>query len=168
MTETKDSTLDPTERAALVERVLSLTDFSLLVRSGSSLKQGQFLVTGPQVGEKHPEKRIGFCIQVRLRCGQFGSDMVFLRHPDESLTTHENQCYIAMTDEQEQLARQLFSHLPEDQDYSQGYRCCDKVHEVGFLIEDSASQPSRGGVTMLKTTTLDESGKTSVTCSAFI
>jgi len=94
--------------------------------------------------------------------------MVFLRHPDERLTTHENQCYIAMTEEQEHLARQLFSQLPEAEDYSHGYRCCDKIHEVGFLIETSTSQPSRGGVTMLKTTTVDESGKTSVTCTAFI
>ncbi|CAM3961697.1 hypothetical protein [Serratia silvae] len=38
-----------------------------------------------------------------------------IRHPDGALITHENQCYIGMTEEQERLARSIFTDLPEDE-----------------------------------------------------
>jgi hypothetical protein len=56
--------------------------------------------------------------------------------------THENQGFFLMTAEQELLARPLFEELKEDEDYSHGYLCCDKVQEVGFVVENSASVPS--------------------------
>lgn len=128
-------------RHEVVEQVLALTDYAKGMYGGERHPaQGQMVITGPNMGQ-HAEKRIGFCVQVRKNCGQFGSDMVFLRHPDESLTTHENQAYFAMTEIQENLARTIFTHLPENEDYSEGYRCCDKVHEIGFLIDHSASTP---------------------------
>jgi hypothetical protein len=128
-------------RHDIIEAVLALTDYKKgMYGDGRHPSQGQMVITGPQMGATR-EKRIGFCVQIRKNCGQFGSDMVFLRHPDESLTTHENQSYFAMTAEQESLARTLFTHLPEDEDYSEGYRCCDKVTEIGFLIDHSKSKP---------------------------
>jgi hypothetical protein len=156
------------EREQLAERVRSMVEPSNMKLSGTKLKQGMFVVTGLQAGERRPEKQIGFCIQVRVGRGQFGSDMVFLRHPDESLTTHENQFFYAMTEEQEAIARTLFSHLPEDEDYSGGYRCCDKIHETGFIVENSASRPSRAGAGMVRMTTTDESGQKNTTITAFI
>jgi hypothetical protein len=127
------------ERRAKVEKILSLTEYEKgLYGGGRSPSQGQMLITGPG---PHPERRIGFCVQIRKNCGQFGSDMIFLRHPDGSLVTHENQAFFPMTEEQEVLARTIFTDLPEDEDYSRGYSCCDKVHAVGFLIAHSESKP---------------------------
>ena len=121
--------------------VIGMTDYSKGLFGGERLPtQGQMVVTGPN--NLTVEKRLGFCVQVRKGCGQFGSDMVFLRHPDGSLTTHENQAYFPMSEEQEALARTVFTDLPEDEDYTHGYLCCAKVHEVGFLIENSKSQPT--------------------------
>lgn len=104
--------------------------------------QGQFLVTGMQAGSRNSLDYIGYCVQIRKGCGQFGSDMYFLRRPDGGLTTHENQTFYAMTEEQEQLARTIFDVLPEDEDYSQGFKCCERILEIGFIIENSKSKAS--------------------------
>ncbi|QCT21812.1 plasmid protein [Jejubacter calystegiae] len=101
-------------------------------------KQGQFVVTGPNFNGN--QGRVGYCVQIRVSVGQFGSDMVFLRHADGSLVIHENQCYIAMSEEQESLARSVFIVSPECEEYELGYSDCLKVHEVGFIIENSKSR----------------------------
>lgn len=132
-------------RAEIVAQILSLTDYNLSFTFSDPRHpaQGQFVITGPQI-TSNVENRIGFCVQIRRNRGQFGSDMVFLRHPCGGLTTHENQSYFGMTPEQELLARSLFEaeDLPENEDYSHGYLCCGKVHETGFIVDDSASQPT--------------------------
>lgn len=155
---------NPKARSTLVAQILGMVDYKKSCRiSGQSFGfplQGQMVITGPQLSQDQ-EKRMGFCVQVRKGCGQFGSDMVFLRHPDGSLTTHENQAYFGMTDRQIELARPLFDSLPEDEDYTQGYTCCDKIHEVGFLIGDSKSRPSRNASFTLTVDSTDESGNPS-------
>ena len=37
--------------------------------------------------------KIGIVVQVRLECGAFGSDKVFIRHCDGKLIVHENQAF---------------------------------------------------------------------------
>lgn len=128
--------------ADVIRKVISLVDWQHMIMPGRYPAQGQFVVTGGVLGGGDEAKRIGYCVQIRKGRGQFGSDMVFLRHPDGALITHENQCYIGMTEEQERLARSIFTVLPEDEDYSNGYRCCGKIEEVGFIIENSASEPT--------------------------
>jgi len=150
-----------------IRQIVALTDYGLSLNFDDKPIEGQFVVTGPQMGGA-PERRIGFCVQIRKGRGQFGSDMVFLRHPSGILVTHENQGYFAMTEEQERLARPLFDSLPEDEDYSQGYKCCQKVHEVGFVIVDSASQPSPVSTSMMTITGSSADGSTQKTCIAFI
>lgn len=134
------------ERAARVAQIIASCDYTRTVIGlddcRNTLTQGCMLVTGRQQGSSNQERLLGFCVQVRRGRGQFRSDMVFLRHPDGSLGAHENQSYYLMTPEQEALARPLFEHLPEDEDYCGGYSCSEKVHEVGFVIENSASTPT--------------------------
>ena len=103
--------------------------------------QGQFVVTGYQLGGAS-YKMVGYCVQVRKNSGQFGSDMIFLRHFDGRLVTHENQSFYSLTEEQEILARSIFKVLPEEEDYSFGYKCCEGINEVGFIIEKSATKGS--------------------------
>lgn len=134
------------DRAARIARIIGTCDPERFVSGLSEtsirrLTEGCMVVTGLQAGRSNPERHIGFCVQIRRKRGQFGSDMVFLRHTDGSLVTHENQGFFLMTAEQEALARPLFVELPEQEDYSLGYSCCGKVREVGFVIENSASVP---------------------------
>ncbi|MEX3983781.1 hypothetical protein AB4Y45_32885 [Paraburkholderia sp. EG287A] len=136
-----------TERAARVAQIIDMCDYSRHVSGLSDalthkLTQGCMVVTGLQAGERNQERRLGFCVQIRKGRGQFRSDMVFLRHPDGRLVTHENQGFFLMTPEQEALARPLFEDLPEDEDFTHGYLCCNKVKEVGFIVENSASEPA--------------------------
>jgi hypothetical protein len=104
-----------------------------------SLKPGQFVMTAMQMSS-NLENYVGFCVQVRRRSGQFGSDMVFLRHYNGKLITHENQSFYSLNEEQEKLAREIFEHLPEDEDYSHGYKCFEGIEEKGFMIEHSESK----------------------------
>ncbi|HDH0371879.1 TPA: plasmid protein [Klebsiella variicola subsp. variicola] len=125
-----------TEQA--LTRIVELNDFERMISYDSTPSQGQFVVTGPNFQGNH--SRVGYCVQIRKRVGQFGSDMVFLRHANGSLIVHENNCYCAMDSEQEELARAVFEVLPDDEDYELGYSDCAKVREVGFLIEKSQSR----------------------------
>ncbi|WOY03089.1 plasmid protein [Dickeya fangzhongdai] len=118
-------------------RIIELNDFQRMIGLSCHPAQGQFVVTGPNF--QGDDTRVGYCVQVRKKVGQFGSDMVFLRHVNGSLTVHENQCYCAMNAEQEALARSVFEVLPEDEEHEQGYSDCEKVHEIGFVIEHSKS-----------------------------
>lgn len=131
-------------------------------------KHGQFVQTGMQAGGIPPLKAIGYCVQVRKRCGQFGSNMVFLRHPDGKLTVHENQCFYALSAEDEALIRPFFKVLPEQEEPDLGYQCCDGIHEVGFIIEHSASQPSPAQPVMLTTMTPSADGTVKQTITAIL
>lgn len=131
-----DITALTTEQA--LARIVELNDFNRMITHDRTPSQGQFVVTGPNFQGDHA--RVGYCVQIRKCVGQFGSDMVFLRHANGSLTVHENNCYCAMDSEQEELARAAFEVLPEDEEYELGYSDCAKVHEVGFLIEASQSR----------------------------
>ena len=140
-------TMTKDARAQLVAQIIGMCEPTRHVSglSDTSMKkmsQGCMVVTGMQVGRREPERQLGFCVQIRKARGQFGSDMVFLRHTDGALVTHENQSFFLMTEEQEALARPLFQELPEEEDYSHGYSCCNNVREVGFVVENSASVPT--------------------------
>lgn len=119
-------------------RIVELADYQRMIRHPGNPAQGQFIVTGPNF--KDDSERVAYCVQVRKHVGQFGSDMVFLRHVNGSLTVHENNCYLAMDAEQEALARSVFEVLPEDEEYEHGYSDCEGIREVGFVVENSSSQ----------------------------
>lgn len=123
------------------------------IRTGEHPQFGQFVLTG--ISFAPPVNRIGFCVQVRRGVGQFGSDVVFLRHADGSLCVHENNSYFALNDEQEALARSVFCTLPEDEGEDNVYGDTQGVREQGFVIESSASKPTQDGhavaLTLIKT-----------------
>lgn len=126
------------QTAMTLAHIVELADYHRMISHPDNPAQGQFVVTGPNF--KDDSARVGYCVQVRKRVGQFGSDMVFLRHVNGSLTVHENNCYLAMDAEQEALARSVFEVLPEDEEYEHGYSDCEGIREVGFVVENSASQ----------------------------
>ncbi|EML3441831.1 plasmid protein [Proteus mirabilis] len=112
-------------------------DWSRMIRTSSHPAFGQFVITGPN--SLPVSNRVGFCVQVRRKVGQFGSDMVILRHADGSLCIHENNCYVALTEEQEELARGVFKVLPEDESSESEYGA-NGVWETGFVIENSETK----------------------------
>lgn len=133
-------------RLQVLQKVISLID----VENGSRLlkcnwvelpeiKQGQFVIAAMIIPD-NPLNRVGYITQIRKGVGQFGSDLVFMRLADGSLIVHENQGYWSLTKEQELLARSVFDDLPENEDYSFGYKCPQKIHEYGFIVDDSKSE----------------------------
>ncbi|HCV3190510.1 TPA: hypothetical protein OV554_003659 [Acinetobacter baumannii] len=101
------------------------------------LTKGQFVfVLHPYA---NPMLCVGYVLQVRKKAGMFGTDIVLIRVANKQIHEWENQGYFTLMPEQEALARSVFEWLPEQEDYSLGYRTCDKVHKVGFLIEEEQS-----------------------------
>lgn len=82
-----------------------------LTHTNEKLSFGCYVITGFHANGFS----IGYVVQIREGWGTFGSDMLFLRHPDESLATHENQCFWILTDEQIELVKPFFSVTPEDE-----------------------------------------------------
>ncbi|KWT95591.1 MULTISPECIES: hypothetical protein [unclassified Variovorax] len=161
--------LSPAEAEALAQDIVALADYTRGYFSRIP-GPGEFLVTGFQQGRRDALSRIGFCVQVRKGVGQFSSDIVFMRHAAGKLSTHENQSFIPMSPYQLKLARKLFagipeSNLPEDEDMTHGYRCQAGIHEVGHIIENSASRAApTAGVVLLNVTEANGS----VSSTAFI
>lgn len=156
--------------AAKVLQILEQTDYALFLGAMGYPKQGQFVTTGPQMGGSL-ESRVGYCVQVRKGRGAYSSNVVFLRHPNGGLTTHENQGFFGLTPAQEALAREIFVELPENEDYSHGYSIQGEYNEVGFLIEDASGDhppvQAGGGVQLTVKNTKDD-GTTETTLIAFI
>lgn len=103
----------------------------------------KYVITGMIQGSE-PEKRIGRLIQVRLEVGDFGSDAVFLRHSDGSLSVHTNQCFFLIPDEYiKEIEFDFESEDTIDTEYTQGH----ENPEIGFIIpspiKDGESTPMR-------------------------
>ena len=129
--------MDNEDAVKILATIGTNMDWSRMISSSSHPAFGQFVVTGPN--SLPVSNRVGFCVQVRRKVGQFGSDMVLLRHADGSLCIHENNCYVALTEEQEELARGVFKVLPEDESSDREYRAND-VWETGFVIDNSVTK----------------------------
>lgn len=149
------------EALELLERIVAMTDRSRLI-SKSPAQPGTFVVTGMQQRLTSPFNIIGYTVQVREAVGQFGSDMVFLRHPAGNLNTHENQHFLPMSAEQEVLARQLFKILPDEEDHTHPYKCCNGVEETGYWVKGSQS-PAAENTTPFMLRTQDADGKQTLT-----
>ncbi len=106
-------------------------------------KRGQFVIRGAHFGAPLLQ-RVGYVTQIRVGRGQFRSDMYFLRLADGSLITIENDIYLAMTEDQEAIARTVFTIVPEEEGFDENpaYRDCGGVEEKGFIVENSNSKPS--------------------------
>lgn len=78
-------------------------------------------------------------VQIRIGCGQFGSDMYFLRMPSGKLMTAENQSFRAIP---KQHYNDVESHFEtdlsyEDAGFREGYTVADgKYLKIGFIIDE--------------------------------
>lgn len=105
--------------------------------------RGAWVITGPGLGPIM--WRVGYVCQIRLKRGQFGSDMYLIRHADGTLICHENNSYIAMSRVDIDLIRPHFVYLPEDEE-KENPDCCykdaAKVEDSGFVVSNSESTPT--------------------------
>jgi len=131
--------MEQDDRDTILANIVTNIDWSRMISHSSHPSFGQFVVTGPN--SLPASDRVGFCVQVRRKVGQFGSDMVILRHANGDLYIHENNFYIALTAEQEELARFLFTALPEDESDDREYGA-NGVLETGFVIDNSETKGS--------------------------
>ena len=121
------------------EAIKKYLNYNLMIGFHEGFKEtdfGKIVFTGPTtLGDSI--QRIGRVEQVRKKAGAFGSDLVFLRHPDGTLSTHENQGYISIADKDLEEVKKLF--IPEalevEYDPEEEYTIGKSVWpEKGFIV----------------------------------
>ena len=119
---------------------------------------GRYVITalqyGNHQGQQGWEKYVGYVVQVRKKAGAFNSDLIFLRHPDGNMCTHENQLFYYV---QEPYLSQLIAMYPEEcgpehEDYTQEYTIGDKYPEIGKVIEPKEDGPPKDNSPLVKIT----------------
>lgn len=136
------------------KKITDARDYQNMVPFSQHPQPGEYVVTGLQVGNVHGEKGwhyyVGYVVQIRKKAGAFGSDAVFLRHPNGELFVHSNQSYYRMNDYWLSKLKALYPEgmTPEDhEDYSKAYTICDKYPELGKIVEatpDTTQQVENG------------------------
>lgn len=80
---------------------------------------------------------IGRVVQIRIGQGAFGSDLVLIRHPDEVLRAHANQCFWKLCAEDARTILQRY-YSPEllafDNDTIEFF--ADGIGKTGFVVRD--------------------------------
>jgi len=158
------------DKQAKFKEIVDAYDYRLGIL-GQLPEIGEYLITGLQAGNLHGEKGwhkyIGYVVQIRKGIGCFGSNMILLRHPDGSLTPHENQLYYRMNDYWENKAKKLFKKgvVPESEDYTQPYTLGGKYPATGKIIENTVAHPEPDNSPLMKITcTKDNGDKTIIIC----
>lgn len=95
---------------------------------------GTFVSTGLQVGNVIPTMYVGRVVQVRLEAGEFGSDIVFLRHADGSLRTHENQCFFRVRGEYVPELEGLYGNELQSDAPGEEYTISNRLPQSGFIV----------------------------------
>lgn len=105
-----------------------------MVHKWSESDFGTFVCTGLQVGNVKPMMYFGRVLQVRLEAGEYGSDLVLIRHADGTLGSHENQCFFRVKDEFLPELKRMFKDSFEHDSTSVEYTICNKLPATGFII----------------------------------
>lgn len=80
---------------------------------------------------------LGYVVQIREKWGAFGSHTFFVREPDGSLGTHENQSFWKLTEAQVALVKPFFEDTPAEELKANPdikYSIKHKYEEAGFII----------------------------------
>ena len=91
------------------------------------------------ISAMHGHDVIGRVVQVRVGCGQHGSDLVFLRFPDNSLETVENEWFNKLEEDE-------VNFPPWEEDTVEStYTIKHAWPEVGFIVNKPAQPQTPGG-----------------------
>jgi hypothetical protein len=147
--------------------IIDALDYSKMVNFTGSPVVGEYYITGIQAGPENLNLRVGYVAQVRKRAGCFGSDIVLIRHPNGCLGVHENQSYFSMDKYWKDKLKELYptDMTPEKyEDYSEPYTLVGgKYPEKGKVIEPPPDNQSKGGMPMMKITTIKADGSKELT-----
>lgn len=145
----------------LCDQIRKNLDFSRMLRDLEESHVGRYVCTGLQCSQNDPIYYVGYIVQIRKDAGSFGSDIVFIRHPDGSLRTHENQCFVALSNDEEKSLRVEYPENcgPDLEDYTEAYDIGGKYPEIGKVIYPKERQDTGVKCKPVKITTYDENGK---------
>lgn len=109
----------------------------VIVRLAEQASFGDVLVTGLH-REGDNLSYIGRIVQIREKQGAFFSDLVLIRHPDEKIRAHANQCFWILCPED--AARVLERYYPPDlfdlDTEEREYGAADGSWRTGFVIRE--------------------------------
>lgn len=117
-----------------------------MIRDWNDSHFNEYVITGVQSGfSNNPNKRIGRIVQVRLKAGAFGSDLVLLRHANGDLTSHENQSFTPLKGEDRKRVHQAFldANVCTDDPINREYSICGKLCFKGFIVPDEETRRAR-------------------------
>jgi hypothetical protein len=106
--------------------------------SGDTPSKGEIVISFMYAGKPYIfDNQFARVVQIRLGCGQFGSDMYFLRLPTGELITAENQSFRKIPDQFISDVEKHFSTTLEDEKegFEDGFTIAGKYPETGFIID---------------------------------
>lgn len=106
-----------------------------LIHKFSESDFDQYVITGPQAFQSNPAYQLGRLVQVRIKAGAFGSDLVLLRHHDNALTSHANQWFFRVAPMHKYRLDVLFKDtFPDDPDRD-SYSIEEQDPRYGFIVQ---------------------------------
>ena len=122
--------------------------FGELISEWKETDMNCYVVTGMQAGsDNSTDTRIGRVVQIRLEDGQFGSDTVLLRHCNNSLISHQNQCFYRVPGNKKEYLDKIFKKVHLDAADKEEYGIAGEDGYVGFIkpssVKEGASTPMR-------------------------
>lgn len=100
-----------------------------------------YVITGMIAGkESIAENRVGRVVQIRLEAGDFGSDLVLLRHRNDSLVPHANQSFYLIPEKFKSYLDEEFKDTYKDDSDAFPYTLQGQESEQGFIIASSVGE----------------------------
>lgn len=125
-----------------LKRIVDKMSYVGMINKWDDSHFNEYVITGIQAGPSNINRRVGRIVQVRLKEGAFGTALVFLRHPDGGLTTHENQSFVPLKGEDRKIVEQMFkdNNVCQDDPFNHEYTIAGKYPAKGFIILDGESK----------------------------
>lgn len=145
----------------LLKEIVDSRDYEKMTHFGEHPMPGKYVITGPQAGGfRGWQLYVGYVVQVRKLAGEFGSDIVLIRHPDGTLGRHENQSFHSMDDFWIEKLKSLFVEgVSFDLEYKEAYTLGGKYPEIGGIVEpnDNGPVPKNSPMCMITVSNADGS-----------
>ncbi|WP_319760305.1 hypothetical protein [Maridesulfovibrio sp.] len=157
------------DRDTVIKKLLDNRDWKSMCGLMKSPTPGNYYVTGMQQGNLHGEKGwifyAGYVVQLRIKAGDYGTDLVLLRLPNGKLCSYTNCDFYEVKGEQLELLKSIFDEgitYEEYEDHTKPYTVGGKFPEVGAVVEPSERQ-SMGEAPAVQITTSHGDGSKTVT-----
>jgi hypothetical protein len=114
----------------------NLEYFGKMITKWTPDLKNKYVITGFLSGKENTtNNRVGRVVQVRLEAGDYGSDCVLLRHKDNLLVPHTNQCFWLIPDRFKDYLDEIFKDAQSDKPDEYTYTLQEKEPKKGFIIK---------------------------------